>query len=126
MTKININNTEKVNQILDLQQKRSRSRTITIETIYYIVQQTEHFLSGILYKKDWNDLIIDIDYHAQKFPSCYRGTPFSTHITLIRKHNKWYLSCVCRNECGKRMIYVNLAGKEEALRVFIENTVKEI
>lgn len=102
MTKIPLKNEQKLQIELDLVQKRSRSRILSIETIKKEVADAEEHLTFILPKKCWKGLVLELQPDAQSFASAYRGSPESTKITLTRTTSGWTVTSVFRTYCDHR------------------------
>jgi len=108
--KINVNSTKKLQSALDVAQKNQRARLVTMEEIQEQIKEIEERLYGLMYKKDWVDLVFCIDCNAQEFPSSYSGTPMSTQVTVRRFKSGWFVTGIIRWATNRKTIEPNNIG----------------
>jgi len=108
--KINASNTEKLQLAIDAEQSNQRARLVTPEEIQEQIKEIEGRLSGIMYKKDWVDLVFWIDCNAQEFPSSYKGIPMSTQVIVRRFKSGWFVTGIIRRATNRKTIKPNNIG----------------
>lgn len=122
-----LTNSTKIEQALNMAQRTARVRTMTYQQLLEYVAQAERVLSDILYKKDWEGLVLEIDSHNGRFPSAYRGYPESTFVRLERKNNAWHVLDIRRVWCtGKRHAIIGLADKAHKMAHFVTKNFNDI
>lgn len=117
---LSANNAEKINKALDNVQKRCRERLITLEDIYEIKDKMEDYLRTYSTKKALEGTRIEVDYHAQSFPRCYKGIPMSTQFELIFEGGRWRITLPGRYRCTSRRFRIHLseAAQKEVIYSF--------
>lgn len=121
MRPINLTNVDKVNKVLALVEERASARTVTAEDIDELVTIIEKKLSQLLRKYDWSGLVFTCDYHADTFPACYNGTPYSTKVVIRAGVNGWVLLRAWRgpaNGVTQRICPDNITTKSEEIVYF--------
>jgi hypothetical protein len=124
--KINVNNTTKLEEAINVEQKRARERTISVDIIKKVIKEVEAKLATMMYKKDWSGVTVCVDYHAQKFASSYSGIPQSTKFSLTRGNNGWFVTSISRSNCGVREIEFLIEHKGSEIANFLSNTIKSL
>ena len=101
--KININDKEKVNDVLGAENMRVRNATY--DDVTKTVNRIERVLEwkGLL-KKYWTGLRFQCNPNPERFPNAYKGVPMSTYFTVERYPSGWFLVDVERRECGTDFI----------------------
>lgn len=97
MKKIKIaeENINRIAEILNEVQKRSRVRCVTPQEIIDTCNNVFRELN--ITKKALEGCMFTADLNAQDFPSAYKYTPESTLFTAVYKRGSWYLSSVRRD-----------------------------
>ena len=119
--RINVNNTDKLNEAIAAAEGKASVRRLTADLVHTYVQHIEKMLSTRLLKNDWAGLEFSVDPHAQSFPGAYKGRPESTHFELERTASGWFVTRIMRNDCRSpknRIICHNMEDKSEALVTF--------
>ena len=96
---INEKNMNRIQQELDLVQKRSKVRTIDASNIVSACNRIEKVLGGT--KKALVGTVATIDLNAQDFPNAYKYVPESTIIKIERTSSGWKLIDVYRDVCRR-------------------------
>lgn len=78
-------------------QKRCSCRTITVEEVQNKLNEYFNEL-GISKKNMIGTIIKDCDLNAQSFPSAYKYTPESTHISAEYKSKGWVITDIWRGK----------------------------
>lgn len=99
-------NREKIAAILDDVQKRSKERTITVDTIFAYPQKIVKEL-GIA-KCHLEGSTFCVDPNAQDYPKAYSYTPKSTQFMLVFSNGTWKVKWIDRlssrmNGYGKKV-----------------------
>ncbi len=114
----------KIKEALDAVQERSRTRTISPDTIVEACHEAFHKMYCIyeIPGKHLTGMQIEYDAWAQRFPRAYKWTPMSTQFTAVYGGRKWYLTDVRREatkpESGKLRIILPDAAREELIKRF--------
>ena len=96
--KININDKEKVNDVLGAENMRVRNATHY--DVVNLVARIEHDLElKRLAKKYWTGLKFRCNPNPETFPHAYKGVPMATYFTVERYPSGWFLVGVERREC---------------------------
>ena len=96
MKKVNIQQAEKIQSILDEVQERCSARTITIDDINREVALFEKWLSARMKKSDWKGVKFSVDVNGHHFPGAYKGTPESTHFSVEYGASGWFVTGIFR------------------------------
>lgn len=109
--KINIKREEKINEVLQDVQQRSRARTITVKDIVFESSLIEKYLFETLRLKKSNIIgtKVRIDINACTHTTGYRGEPMSTVVILeLRAGAQWYVTEIdrCRQVIGSNARWV--------------------
>lgn len=91
-------------------QKRARVRYITADHIELMREKLTARFSHCT-KKDLDGITFIADFHAQSFPSSYRGVPESTLIIFEHKRGSWRVIKIWRGETRKNQFSL-LSGTE--------------
>lgn len=83
----NANAMEKLKAELDLVQKRTTARNITVEDIVSALAEVESVLS--IPKKSMDGIRVSVDCNAQSFPNAYKYIPESTQFFALYKNGSW-------------------------------------
>lgn len=119
---INAKNENKVDEQLNILQKKTRVRNVSFYTLQDAISNLEHKLTNILYKKDWKGLKFEIDPFAAKFPASYRGKPESTQFTLERRRSDWFVN-FRRDDCKLNIISeLNIELKNDEIVDFLSTS----
>lgn len=94
MKEINLKNKEKIQMVLSEVQNKCKVRTIDILDIEIALEKVEKFLG--ISKKAMQDISVEIDYNAEKFPSSYKYTPESTIFRARYYNGSWRIVDVSR------------------------------
>lgn len=89
-------NYEKINAVLEQVQGKCRERCIDVE-IMREVFETIHDKIDIS-KRAMEGTVINVDYHADKFPNAYKYAPKSTKFVAEYHAGKWYIENIYRSE----------------------------
>lgn len=105
--KININDKEKVDNVLGTVNARVRNATHydvekVVERIEFGLQQKR------LAKKYWTGLKFRCNPNPETFPHAYKGVPMATYFTVERYPSGWFLVGVERREC--KMDFITLVS----------------
>lgn len=105
--KININDKEKVDNVLGT--VNARVRNVTHYGVMSFVERIERDLErkGLL-KKYWTGLKFRCNPNAERFPNAYKGVPMATYFTVERYPSGWFLVGVERREC--KMDFITLVS----------------
>lgn len=97
---------------LDEVQKRSRTRTISAETICMILNDYTNDLS--IPKKDMEGIEIDVNPLAQPFPNAYKGIPQTTWFYAVYKRGSWRVTNIYRYDCKTWKLHAKLTDAAKA------------
>ena len=102
--KINVNNIEKLTEVINTVEERAKVRTVLPSNVaYYIENQLEQSLSDKgLPKKDWKGLKFTFNPNADRFPRAYRYEPEATLVNIERFASGWFVTKVWRGYCTSR------------------------
>ena len=115
--KININNEEKINALIDKVQKNCKTRLINYSFIVDYVDDIEkRLLSLHVPKKEWKNMIFSVNHHLQQFARCYNGIPMGTNFNLARSSSYWFVTGVDSIKCSGKQIY--FANESEYQKYF--------
>lgn len=103
-----ITNSNKLSEAIKAAEVRTRTRRITPEDITEGCHMAEKRMG--IPRIHMDGVSISVDMNAQKFPSCYKGIPESTHFNAINRKGKWYVTEVYRSKC-------RYAGHEVKIRL---------
>lgn len=117
--RINITNTEKLENAIKAAEGRATARTVTVRDIKKVLDKvgvgiTKKALHGtkVLYNG------------AEHFPNAYRYRPESTHWEAEYSHGKWYVTSIHRAECPNRTSWnTEIQYSPEARRELLENAM---
>ena len=116
--KINEKNKDKINDVLNNEQKRCSVRTTHYDDVVNEVEAVQSILDKLMYKKNQVGVIATIDPNAQDFPGAYQGIPTSTIITVEKCPSGWFLIDCKRTYCCRASQRVQLTltpDHEEAI-----------
>ena len=104
-------NAEKLNTAIAAAEGRATARTISAENIFDALEVIEGKLS--IPKTHMIGITVDVDIHAQHFPSAYRYRPESTHFTAERTSSGWKVTSIYRGTTNSpsNRYYVKLTDK---------------
>ncbi len=110
-------NRNRIQQELDVIQKRARERTITPTDIIQACNRIEREL-GVT-KKALVGTVAMVDPNAWDFPKAYKWTPESTSFRMERTTSGWKLTDIYRDACArwkdKYDVRLTEAAKQEIL-----------
>jgi hypothetical protein len=106
--KVNVKDKEKVQEVLDYAQRRSKKRTVTVRNIDLMIADLEENLAVMLPKALWKGLRFRLNYNAQKFPNAYKWMPEATIVYLERFASGWFVTNAQRSYCeNSKVILLN-------------------
>ena len=91
---VNGKNKAKISKMIREAEGKASARTITYEDILNDIKWIEAEIA--IPQKSMIGVSVDVDHHAQNFPSAYRYIPMSTHYTITKKPSGWDLMSVDR------------------------------
>jgi|SRR5690554_1271356 len=97
MKKINIQNTDKIQAVLDEVQGRCSVRIIEVKDIRREIDLFEKWLSARMKKADWKGVKFSVDVNGQTFPGSYKGNPESTHFSVEFCSSGWFVTAIYRD-----------------------------
>jgi len=122
--KINVNNREKIEEVLGFNQKRASVRCCDYRDVMLAVSAIEERLSVLLLKRDWQGVRFVADPHASTFAFSYRGIPISTKVALERGAASWFLCGIYRGQCSPPSQMIVPVNIEMYVRRIKENISK--
>ena len=113
-------NKERIQQELDVLQKRSKVRTIDAGDILKACSRIEKELN--VTKKALVGTVAIVDPNAQDFPKAYKYTPESTSFRIVRTSTGWKLTDLYRDSCARSdnryIVTIPEEAKQEILHRF--------
>ena len=102
--KINVNNIEKLTEVINVVEERAKVRTVLPSNVaYYIGAELEKVLFNKgLPKKEWKGLRFKFNPNAQDFPRAYKYNPEATVVTVERFASGWFVVNVSRDYCSNK------------------------
>jgi len=105
--KINVTNTEKIQQEIDNVQADCRQRTINAQQVEMYAKMLEEKLEARgLPKKLRMGFKFLVNPNAQNFPNAYKWTPISTNFLLERFSSGWFVTMIARDYCSNKKLYI--------------------
>lgn len=110
-----------------LKEVQGRATARTIDEPWTIINQTTHIIKKLnIPKKAMAGVSVDVDYHAQKFPSAYRFMPESTHFRIeFNNTGLPFLTKVWRGKCTNNRYAVSLTDEAKAAIIKKAETLYE-
>lgn len=110
-------NTEKITAILNVANGKSRERLADYDAVLYAANTLYRKFDGI----NKEELVIDVNPHAQGFANSYKGVPMTTTFVLLYKYGKWHLLNASRVPCETvrfRVLHMESVTRNSILRKF--------
>ena len=102
-TKINVNDTKKIEARLAIIEKGCSARLFDITRIGRAIRKAEIQLSQLgVTKKHHTGCDIEID--TERMPNAYRGTAEGTEVQLKRFPTGWFVTHIHRVPCGRALL----------------------
>jgi hypothetical protein len=119
--KINVTNTEKIQQEIDNVQADCRQRTINAQQVEMYAKMLEERLEvrGIP-KKLRVGFRFWVNPNAQNFPNAYKWVPMSTNFMLERFPSGWFVMAIMREYCSNKRISLKSVLTEEQKEAIIK------
>lgn len=109
--------TAPLQEALDLIQKRSRTRTVTVDEIIDKVEEIDRKLP--ISKKAKKGCYCSFDLNAQAFPSCYKGIPESTIVAIAYSSTGWIIYDIHRGQTRRPTVSTRMELTDEAKAAII-------
>ena len=89
-------NKDRIEQAIKQAQVKARTRTITLNDVFFAVLDIEKKLQDVP-KVAWEGVRVVVDVHGgERYPSAYRGAPESTQFKITYTSGTWKLTDVYR------------------------------
>lgn len=117
---VNERNKDRIASALDEVQKRSRTRTISVDCIYQFCAKAN--VAYGIHKKDLEGSSFDVDWEAQDFPNAYKYIPESTHFVVVYEKKHFLLVEVRRDTTRGRERAIEASLSDETKKAIIEHS----
>lgn len=98
------NNREKIESELELVQKRTSCRNVTIDEIFDVVNDVQKIYK--VSKKALNGLTVTVNLNAKKFPGAYKYIPYCTVFKIKFTNVGANLIYIWRDKCDDKVYRV--------------------
>ncbi|WP_058990014.1 hypothetical protein [Anaerococcus rubeinfantis] len=116
----NENNWKKLEELLNINQERCRTRTLNLEDIKKLIEKIEKRLNDLGLPKCYrNNLKVHCNPFREEFAQAYKYTPSGTNIDLVYKNNNWRVLNAYRADCkgnnGKALEFIFTDNQKERI-----------
>ena len=116
-------NIEKIAEVIDTVQKRTRERNINVMDVLNAIEFVEGFYN--IPKKYLVGLSINCDYWADVYPNAYKYVPYSTQFCIEYRKSGWFVYDIRRDKTGvteRSYVVINMDDntKEALVKRFLK------